>query len=411
MAQSQIRITKLETATVPHIMPGLLLLRVYTDAGLVGCGETYYTPHAVAAMIHDWMGRRLLGADALTIEGHWRFLYERAANFGARGAELRALSAIDLALWDILGQAVELPVWQLLGGRTQVSIPVYNSSGGPSYGGQRTDTPGEQGWPGYGDIGNPGPLNDYWSAINRPVDYAKELLDEGIRGMKVWTLDFAAHKTRGGLYIRPEDVAEGLRPLHEIRDALGDGIELMVDGHGFFQLAAALRIAKAMRSLDPLWLEDVIRPDNVDTIADFREKAGVPLAVSEMMIGHEDYRLVLEKRAADYVMIDPTWVGGISQTRRIANLAQVYNVPVVMHDCTGPLTLLAGLQVGTATANVAWQETLRAHLRILYPQLVDQIPAVEEGLIAAPSRPGIGAAWLPQIFEDSRSEVRITELS
>ena len=109
MPLSDIRITKLETAIAPHVMPGLLALRIYTDAGYVGCGETYYTPHAVAAMVHDWMGRRLLGADALTIEGHWRFLYERATNFGSRGAELRAISAIDLALWDILGQSVDLP--------------------------------------------------------------------------------------------------------------------------------------------------------------------------------------------------------------------------------------------------------------------------------------------------------------
>ena len=82
-----------------------------------------------------------------------------------------------------------------------------------------------------------------------------------------------------------------------------------------------------------------------------------------MLVGYEDYRLVLEKRAADYVMIDPTWVGGISQSRRVADLAQFYNVPVVMHDCTGPFTLLSGIQVGIAASNVAWQETLRAHGR------------------------------------------------
>jgi len=409
MNSSQLTITKIETAIAYDIMPGLLLLRIHTDAGYTGCGETYYAPHAVAAMLHDWMARRLLGADALAIEGHWRFLYERATNFGSRGCELRAISAIDLALWDILGQVCQQPVWQLLGGRTQASIRVYNSSGGPAYGGLRTDDIEAQGWPGYGDIGHEGPLNDYWAVVHKPVDYAKALLDEGYMGLKMWTLDFAAHKPGGGLHISPDDLAEALRPIREIREQLGSAIELMIDGHGFFQLPAALRIAKAIRAFDPLWLEDVIRPDSVDTISDFRAKAGVPLAVSEMMIGHEDYRLVMEKRAADYIMIDPTWVGGISQTRRIAQMAQTYNLPVVMHDCTGPLTLLAGLQVATASANVAWQETLRAHIRLLYPRLVDETATVEAGRARPPERPGLGARWLESLFDPGRKDVRVSE--
>lgn len=407
MSDSGLRITALETRHDNPVMPGLMMLRIHTNAGITGCGETFYVPSAVAAMIHDWMGRRLLGADPLAIESHWRFLYERSANFGARGTELRAISAIDLALWDIFGQVSEQPVWQLLGGRTQESIPVYNSSGGPSYGGARPD--GLDTWPGYGPVGNEGPLNDYWSVINRPVEYARELLDEGIGGLKVWTLDFAAHKPRGPLYIRQRDVDEALRPLREIREKLGDSMELMVDGHGFFQLPAALRIASKLRDLDPLWTEDLIRPDCVDTIADFRKQSGIPLAVSEMMIGHEDYRLVLERRAADYIMIDPTWIGGISQTHRIAQLAQFYNVPVVMHDCTGPLTLLAGIQVATATANVAWQETLRSHIRLLYPKLIDETIRIEEGMAIPPGKPGIGARWLDPLFESGKG-VRVSGL-
>src|SRR3954447_23859737 len=108
-----VRVVAIETSIPAEIMPGLLLLRVHTDAGIIGHGETYYAPHAVAALIHDWMARRLLGGDALAIESHWRFLYERAANFGVRGAELRAISAIDLALWDLLGQVCGQPIYRL----------------------------------------------------------------------------------------------------------------------------------------------------------------------------------------------------------------------------------------------------------------------------------------------------------
>jgi galactonate dehydratase len=407
---AEIKITRIETAIPQHVMPGLLALRIYTDAGYVGCGETYYAPHAVASMLHDWMARRLLGADALQVEGHFRFLYERTTNFGSRGTELRAISALDLALWDILGQVTEQPVWQLLGGRTRDSVPVYNSSGGPAYGGRGDRLPGDQGWPGHGIVGNKGLLNDGWSLVNQPVDYARALLDEGICGLKAWTLDFAAHKPGGSLHISHQDLDEGLRPFRAIREALGNDIELILDGHGFFQLAPALRIARAMRDLNMLWLEDIIRPDSIDTIADLRQKADVPLAVSEMLVGYDDFRLVLEKRAADYVMIDPTWVGGISQSRRVAELAQFYNVPVVMHDCTGPFTLLSGIHVATAAANVAWQETLRAHIRMLYPQLIRESISVVDGHVQPPQTPGIGATWQPELFERSDADVRVSSM-
>jgi galactonate dehydratase len=132
--------------------------------------------------------------------------------------------------------------------------------------------------------------------------------------------------------------------------------------------------------------------------------------VSEMMIGMEDYRLVLSKGAADYIMIDPTWVGGISQTLKITDLAQCYNVPVVMHDCTGPLTLLAGVHVGIARGNVAWQETLRSYLRISYPKLVNQLPDIKEGRILAPDAPGIGAELNDDLFRQPGNRVRVSVL-
>ena len=121
------KITSIETVHPADIMPNLLLLRVTTEDGFVGYGETYYTPQAIAALVHDWMAERLLGADALAIESHWRFLYERSRSFGQPGAEMRALSAVDLALWDILGQACRQPVWQLLGGAVRPAIRIYNT--------------------------------------------------------------------------------------------------------------------------------------------------------------------------------------------------------------------------------------------------------------------------------------------
>ena len=106
---SRVTVTAIESVQVWDFFPDLLLVRIHTNEGIIGHAETYYCAEAVQAMLHDWMARRLLGQDALAIESHWRFLYERAANFGVRGTEIRALSALDVELWDILGD-VELAV-------------------------------------------------------------------------------------------------------------------------------------------------------------------------------------------------------------------------------------------------------------------------------------------------------------
>ena len=403
---SGIRITAIETVIPDSLMPGLLLLRIHTDQGFIGHGETYYAPHAVAAMIHDWMGRRLLQSDPLSIESHWRFLYERCSAFGGKGAELRALSAIDLSLWDILGQVCEMPVWQLLGGKARDRVRVYNSSGGPSYG-RRTGAQTDQGWPGHGDIGKQGPLEDNWSSNFAAGDLAEELLSEGYTAMKFWTFDRAYHE-HGPHFLPWSAVKECLRPMEEVRARVGDRMEILLDGHGFFQLPAALRIAEAMRDLKPLWLEDVMRIDNADTLADFRDKAQLPIAVSEMFPTREEYRLVLEKRAADYVMIDPTWVGGISETRRLAELAQSYNVPATMHDCTGPLTLFAGMHVATAVPNVVFQESVRAHIRTFYSSLIETNISIEHGFAIPPTGPGLGTRLLPELFTPGLHGYRIS---
>jgi galactonate dehydratase len=409
------RITAIETVVPADVMPGLLLLRIHTDAGtvdgeqVIGHGETYYIPEAAAAVLHDWMAPRLLGADATAIESHWRFLYERMTAFGGTGAELRALSAVDLALWDILGQLTKQPVWKLLGGPVRDTVPVYNSCGGPFYGVRSAQSQRVGSWPGHGDPGQPGPLQDNWASINAPGDLAEELLAAGFTAMKLWALDELYRET-GGQRIRQADLMRVVEPFRAIRDRVGDRMDVMLDGHGFFALPAAIDIGRAMREFRPLWMEDVLRPDSVGAMAEFRRAADVPIAVSEMLVTRDVYRQVLEHNAADYVMIDPTWVGGISESRRIAELAQLYNVPVLMHDCTGPLTLFAGLNIAAAVPGVTYQECVRAHIATIYPSLIDTTISVNDGHIALTNRSGIGARWQAGLFSDDGSTYRVTRL-
>ena len=397
-------ITAIETVQPRDLFPGLLLVRIHTEDGLIGHGETYYCAEAVQAMIHDWMARRMLGEDALAIESHWRFLYERAANFGVRGTELRAISALDVALWDILGQACNRPIYRLLGGPVRDKILVYNSCGNPKYGPSKE---GRLGWPGMGVVGDPGPLGDSWKLFNEPVALAQELVGLGYSGLKVWPFDGAAVQY-GPSRIPHAEIEKAVQPLRDIRDKVGMDLDIFVDGHAHFQLPAALRIADALREVQPLWLEDVLKMDNLDTLADFRRQSGMPISASEMLLTRADYNEALRKNAADYVMIDPTWVGGISETARIAHLAQTYNIPVSMHDCTGPLTLFAGLHVGAAVANCCYQETVRAQIQTVYHELIDTELKIANGYVDVPRGPGLGVRLNPDLFKKDRPGYRIS---
>jgi L-alanine-DL-glutamate epimerase-like enolase superfamily enzyme len=405
------RITAIETCIPAGVMPNLLLVRIHTDDGLIGCGETYYTPHAIAALIHDWMAERLLGADALAVEFHWRFLYERCTPFGHPGAEMRALSAIDVALWDSLGQACGQPIYRLLGGPVRESVPVYNTSGGPGYGGVTQADPAARhpGWPGYGSIGEAGPLQDNWSSHFAAGDLAEELLAEGITAMKLWPFDRAAQRN-GGLHISFADVEEAMKPLREIRARVGMKMDIAIEGHAFFQLPAALRIAEALREIKPLWLEDMLRVDCVATLADFRRRSGLPIAASEMLLGRKEYLAVLQAQACDYCMIDPTWNGGISETRRVIELAQAFNIPATLHDCTGPLTVFAGLHLAAASSNVVFQETVRAHIRTFYDKFVDTPPIIQQGKAHFPTSPGLGARLRDELFQPGMNSSRMSRV-
>ena len=169
-------------------------------------------------------------------------------------------------------------------------------------------------------------------------------------------------------------------------------------------------IAEALREIRPLWLEDILKLDNIAMLADFRRQSRMPISASEMLLSRPDYAEVLERRAADYLMVDPTWVGGISEGKRIADLAQAYNIPVSMHDCTGPLTLFAGLHLNAALPNCILQETVRAHIHTVYGELIDEVPRIMNGCLELPQRPGLGVALNEALFDPARAGYRSSAL-
>ena len=273
-------------------------------------------------------------------------------------------------------------------------VRVYNSCGHLNYGAGG----GKHSWPGMSSIGAPGHLADTWQVFHEPAALATELVDLGYSALKVWPFDRAAIEG-GPALITSAFIEEALQPLRAMRDAVGWDLELLVDGHAHFQFPAAMRIAEALREVKPLWLEDILKMDNISMLADFRRQSRMPISASEMLLTRPDYAEVLEKRAADFIMVDPTWVGGISESKRIADLAQAYNIPVSTHDCTGPLTLYAGLHLNAAVPNCVLQETVRAHIQTVYHQLIDEVPQIADGYVDLPTRPGLGTSVNADFFD------------
>ncbi|AMV24968.1 D-galactonate dehydratase [Gemmata sp. SH-PL17] len=414
------KITGLETIYLPEY-PSILFVAVHTDAGLTGVADTCYMPDAIAGYIHQFAAPMLIGHDPLAIELHWRRLYEVVAHTVGKGAELRGLSAIDVCLWDILGQAAGMPVWQVLGGATRDRIRTYNTCGGPSYG------RAARGSVGYGTDGPQGKYEDLTAFMERADELALDLLSEGLTGMKLWPFDFVAHypgggdnwrsfrgmfdptiRSLGGHDISAADLNWALEPFRKIRSAVGDKMEIMVEGHGLWSLPAALKIARALEEFRPAWLEDLMRADDIDALAELRRGTTCPILASEYLATRYEYRPLLEKQAADIVMIDPTWAGGITECKKVCAMAEAYKRPVAMHDCTGPLTLFAGIHLALNAPNAVYQESVRAYLRVNYPDLVTDMPVIERGHFLAPTKPGLGTALNPDIRTREGAVARIS---
>ena len=413
------KITKIETIHLEDY-PHILFVAIHTDEGLVGYSDTFYMTEALRGYIHQFAAPMLLGRDPLAIELHWKRLYEVIAHIAGKGAEIRALSAIDSALWDSLGQAANMPVWQLLGGACRDRIKTYNTCGGPSYG------RATRGQTGYGTDRDSGKYEDLIGFMTRADELAEELLSEGISGMKIWPFDYVANApdeydnwrnfrgwfdpalhTLGGQYISNADLNKCLEPFRKIRKAVGDKMEIMVEGHGFWTLPAAKKIARSLEEFEPFWLEDLMRADDVDALAELQASTHTPVLASEYLTTRYEYKPVLEKRAAEIIMIDPTWAGGITESKKIATMAETYKRPVAMHDCTGPFTLYAGMHLAINASNAIYQESLRSYLRVTYPDLVTEVPTVVNGHLLAPTAAGIGTTLLPDVRK--RPDVTIVE--
>ena len=402
------KITRVETIETPTY-PNLCWVRLHTDEGLVGLGETWIGPAAVAAYVHETVAPYLLGQDPRAVERHYSTL-GRGMTHRAMGAEMRGLSAVDLALWDLYGQSVGLPVYACLGGPVRERIRIYNTCAGYGYNTHHRRPPGEGYAASWGVGEHQGPYEDLiaWQREGRAADVARSLLDMGITAMKIWPFDQFADAT-DGQHITPEQIEEGLRPFRQIREAVGMRMEIAVELHSRWNLQSAIRIAEALEEVRPLWYEDPIRMDNPDALAEFARSTRVPTTASETLTSRYAFRELLERRAVGIVMLDPGWVGGISEARKIAALAEAYHRPFAPHDCTGPVVYVAGTHLCLATPNAMIQEGVRAYYHGWYQEIVETLPEVAEGYVAAPAAPGLGTRLRPDFLARPDVTVRGSE--
>ena len=271
---------------------GWLIVEVFTDAGHVGIGNAALAPRVAKQIIDLYLTPLLVGKDPFETEFLWQHMYRQTMAFGRKGIGMAAISAVDIALWDILGNSCGQPVFRLLGGRTKPRIPVYAS-------------------------------RLYSQRLEDLAAEAKKYKDEGYQAMKM----------RFGW--GPVDGAAGMHHnldlVRTIREVIGDEIDLMADAYMGWNLDYASRMVPLLEPYHLRWLEEPVIPDDIHGYAALKALGRIPIAGGEHEFTLYGFRELLEAKAVDYIQFDTNRVGGITQARKVAALAEAHSVPVVPH--------------------------------------------------------------------------------
>jgi galactonate dehydratase len=399
------KITAVETVRLGEF-PNLLWVHIHTDEGLIGLGETFFGPRAVEAQIHETVAPLLLDKPALQMDRHARALQNQYLGFCGSGVEMRAASAVDIALWDLFGQAIGQPLYQCLGGLSHDKVRIYNTCAGYRYiraqGGQKTGN-----W-GLDAVSASGPYEDLDAFLHRADELAHSLLEQGITAMKIWPFDFAAEAT-GGRSISATELDDALVPFRKIRDAVGGKMDIMAELHSLWTPPAAELVLRALAQFQPFWVEDPIKMANADLLASLRARTNVPICASETIATRRAFREFLQADAVDVVMLDLSWCGGIGEAKKIATLAEAWGRPVAPHDCTGPVVLAASVHLSLNCPNTLVQETVRAFTTGWYREVLTELPDIRNGFIYPMTGPGLGTKLQPERLAAADCERRVTK--
>jgi len=348
---------KITDLTTYVVAPRWLFLKITTDEGLVGWGEPILEGHAdtMAAKIEE-VRKFMIGRDPLKIEDTWQAIYRNGCYRGGP-ILMSAISGIDMALWDIKGKYLNAPVHALFGGPVRDRVRSYRWIGG--------DRP------------------------NGLIEGAKEVMAEGYDAVK---FNICEELQIVDTYAKIDGI---IKKLFELREAVGDKLDLAFDFHGRVHVPMAKILLKELEPLRPIFVEDAVVSAQVDAMADLAKSTSIPLTIGERLHSRYDFKQVFEKRAACVINPDVAHVGGISEMVRIGNMAEAYDVALAPHCPLGPIALAASLQIDAICNNAFIQEQ---SIGIHYNQGADILDYVtddggfelKDGYLSIPQGPGLG---------------------
>jgi len=342
-----------------------IFVQVETDEGVTGWGEvtTYPGPvanRAVAAYINE-IGEWLRGEDPSQIEAIWQKTFRGMTYVGTRGATTAAISAVDIALWDIRGKVLGQPIYNLLGGPVRDRIALYCHPHG----------------------------NESPETI---VPAALEIKAAGFKAFKMDPMIPHLHVGNASYLdgeLDAEVEAKALDTLAAAREAVGPQFEILIDAHGLYNVPAAVRLANKMAEYNIHWFEEPVPPESWKALKQVKEQVATAICTGERLHTRWEFVPIFEGGLADFIMPDVTWTGGISELKKIATMAEAYYIPISPHDASGPVNVMAGAQVMMTVPNFYKLECHRYDFSG-YNILIDQPLDVRDGCLHLTDRPGLG---------------------
>jgi L-alanine-DL-glutamate epimerase-like enolase superfamily enzyme len=351
-------------------------VRLYTDNGIVGVGETYWNTEAQVGVLRD-KKNLILGHDAIEMTTFMDNIRNDSWG-GSSGADMKIISALNMAQWDILGKAANMPVYKLLGGKYRPEQRLYNTSNAVA--GMTMEKDAEK--------------------------MTRFFMDKGIKGVKIWPYDAIASKNKGS-YISPSEREKCLDWIKRIRNTAGKDFEIGIEFHTRWNLPSALNIAKDLEPYDIMWLEDILGEDNMDSYSILCRDTSCPVAVSERLATKYRYREVFERKAADIIILDIAWCGGISEAKKIVDMADAYYIPFATHNYGGPVLWISSLHLGTAVKNCYITESNWEMYTNVFPYFIKNTPVPVNGFVSPPEGPGLGIEFSDEPIRNGDARIEI----
>ena len=347
------KVTDVKTFVVDCFRTNWVFVKVYTDEGVDGVGEAtleYKEKALLGAVEH--IRDYLVGQDPRDIERHYHDIY-RDAYWRGGAVLMSALSAVETALWDILGKSLGVPVYRLLGGKLRDRVRIY--------------------------------VNGWFAGAKTPEEFgekAKAAVQRGVTAMK-WDPFGKAY-----LELSNKELDRALACVAAVREAAPDA-DLLIEGHGRFDVPTGIRIAKELEPFRPMFFEEPVPPDNLEALKAVREKSPVPIAAGERLYTLRAFKDLFEQRAADFIQPDVSHAGGIMELRKIAAAAEAYYIPFAPHNPSGPVANAATLQLAACCPNFTILEIMYSDVT-WRADVTNEALTYADGCLEIPDKPGLG---------------------